>query len=656
MDETSGKFEYITGLPEPQIKLNTIPDEKQNKDQKDFLNKMISENKTKTKKLKDLSRLIQEYEKQASDKVFHNENTEIISELQLKLQEKEEKIDQEIQTTSILLNKKENLKILTVKMKGKLIELQKNFDRITTNHSNFYNSQFLSKYTLLLSNKALDDYKQYFENSKALFKQNLVKLESKRRSAADLNSLITKKTLAIDNEKTKKTKKEFLNYFENCLKSFSDITTNRKISQQRLETYKSKFQIICNFINSEDNSDEIIKSHPIEDFQIQKIIQKLKSLEYRAESLNFAYEKLSEQEIRASNELTKTKAELLKVKKKIEENNKNFDPDSQIVQKTNSADLEYLIIKIYYVFAEILAETIEKISISNIKVEKDLEAKFLSALKTIKEVKTGVLKRKTVVMSKTIDKTGKNNEIKIDTINSIALTGKELKEIFFSVFPDELSTQFIEIIETTPVIKTFLDKETLKNYLTGACDKITNEFILNLIYKCHLIYQDKFKSFTCESLYFLLSLRKFNEENRNFDKPGIAEVFLRPLDCRVRKTRSLCTSPLKIVDNSTKPNSKLMESASAIENIKIKTHKKLPKVFMVTNTALKEQKVMKEVLQNQKKESLLRTIEKNISKTSEKYCFVPFTHKFALGSTSQLKKLTYSSSSSRGELTKKVWY
>ena len=179
MEQTSGKFEYITQLPEISPSHDNIADNKTSQDLKVIYNKLLSLNQHKQDKLYKLARLIEDYRQQSARESTIDEKLEIISNLQEKAETQENLGKNERFEQEILINKKENLKTTTALIRGKLIELQKNFDRITTNYKHFSNSNFLSKYTLLLSNNSLEEFKQFFDDSKSIFQNNIHKLEKK---------------------------------------------------------------------------------------------------------------------------------------------------------------------------------------------------------------------------------------------------------------------------------------------------------------------------------------------------------------------------------------------------------------------------------------------------------------------------------------------
>jgi hypothetical protein len=211
MESTNSKFEYITSLPDLLYKFETNPDEKPEKDSKELLNKLISSNNLKKLKIVQLERLISDHNKIVTEQTTIEQKTDLIFNFQIKLSEKEKISKQEKIEQEMLLNKKENLKTVTEAMKGKLIELQKNFDRITTNYSAFSKSSFVSKYTLMLSNKALEEFKEYFESSKKLFKSNISKLENRLKSTSEMNFRISRRASSVDADmkKKKNSKKSF---------------------------------------------------------------------------------------------------------------------------------------------------------------------------------------------------------------------------------------------------------------------------------------------------------------------------------------------------------------------------------------------------------------------------------------------------------------
>lgn len=658
MELSSGKFEYITEVPYSISKIEAQPDDKSQKELKEYLNKLSNENKQKLSTLSKLKKLVEDQQKQEYDRLIIIEKSDQISNLLSKVEQKESICQQEAIEQMVLQNKKENLKIVTRAMRGKLIELQKNFDRITTNHSAFNNSSFASKYALLLINKSLEEYIRHFESSKSLFKKNIQKLEKRLRTASENNSRMIRRASSVDieHENKRKVKKEFFNQYVNCLNNFNEIALFRKSSAESLENYKQKFAMIRSFIEKEENG---TGTSDFDERHIGKIIQKLKELEYRTESLNFTYQKLSEQEARLNSDLSGLKEELIKAKSYDEDPPREMDfPLSLTNLASQNSELEFFIIKNYFQFAELLYENLDRLH-TNAKIisEKEIEEKLLRTLECLKDIRIGTVKRRPfqlerIVVEKLIGRR-EYNDNRMDILNSISLNAREIREIFIEFFGfdrnDELKA-LMDIVENSPIIKLFLDKDTLKLFLVKHNKNSLFNLIISLEVKCHLVLQDRLKSFANESLFFLTTLTKINRENGNQAKesPLANELFLNiPFEYKIKKSRSQSSSPYKVTEKPLKkPLDILKPEPLPSETVQI-THKGVPRVYSLNSTALKRQKIMKEVLENQKKETLLRTIEKKIAKHSEKNLNLPYMKKFVLRSSGNFEKLISTSHTSR---------
>lgn len=661
MDQQSGKFEYITALPGSFSKSETPQDTQSAKDLRETYNRLFNENKAKHENLKKLKRLVEDHQKRIEDQIDISEKSEIIQQLQGQVNEKEKICKQEAIEQAILINKRENLKVASGTLRGKLIELQKNFDRITTNYGAFNNSSILSRYSLLLINKALEEHQHCFDKSKNVFKTNILKLETKLRNAAQVNTRIMQRASSVDDQiaSKRKSKMEFFQQYENTLHNFREIATNKKYSAKCLEIYKDKFKTIRGFVEKDTN----FKPHgnDFDENYIKKVIQKLKDLEYRSESLNFTYQKLSEQEAHLNSELSTLKSELCSIQNSSDDGDK-FETFSHPAHKSHkkSSELEFFIIKIYFQFIETLYETFERLA-TNPKLiqDRDFESKLNKCLDLLKDVKGGIPKRRPFnverfVIEKLIGKQVQHENVSNKYLSSIALNNRELTEIFLECFPNELANSklFVSCVENCLIMKIFLDKETLKGFLHSNGGRDLYTVMVNLTVKCNLVLDDKFRSLAAESEKIFVGLKKRIYESQGVE--GLLEmnsqdgILSLPFELKIKKSRSQCSSPYKVTE---KPMKKPMENIKAepipIDFIQTKDSKSVPRVYSLTSVALKRQKVMKEILENQKKETLLRTIEKKISKHSEKQVSLPYMKKFVLRSGSTLEKLAGSAHSAR---------
>jgi hypothetical protein len=444
-----------------------------------------------------------------------------------------------------------------------------------------------------------------------------------------------------------------LKCYETCLENFAEITHNRKLSTQKLEDYKAKFDIIIKFSQAEGGQDGYFEEN-----QIKKIIEKLKFMEYRSESLNFAYKNLSETEVALTKDLTNLKSELIGIKKSLNESKTDhaLPPEPSLLPELVSA--EYFLIKIYFSLAEILSQSFESFfSEVQASIDKEIEYKITSALKQLRKIRVGIPKRNSFRMERFIlgAFVPKNTytENKNEIINSIPLSSQEIMKIYSEVAPKQLKNAKLltEIIEVSPIIKTFLDKDSLKRHSSVTSNRSIADVLISLISNCYLVYQDKFKSFTQDSLYALKALADSNSNSLHETKNRQNSLFSRPIEYKARRNRSLDTSPYKIIEKNSKKhieNAKTEINSPEIQHAK--DNSRIPRVYMISSKTLREKQVMKEVLENQKKETFLRTIEKKISKTSEKNLNLPYQKKFILGSSGFVKKISMSNTS-RGDLS-----
>ena len=659
MDQLSVKFKYLTELPDNSVRQEIVIDEKQFNELKETHDKLKCSNEHKQRKIEKLSRLIEDYKIQASDAAIIDEKSRLIQDLQSKVDEKEEICVHENHEHNVLEHKKEKLNIQTQIMKGKLTEVQKNFDRITTNYSAFNNSQFASKYSLLLSNNALEDFRRFSGDGKTQFDVNIQKLERKLKSVSQTNlKLVDRASSVNDSRENKKyLNREFYNQYKNCLRMYKKTVTERKISTDRLELYKSKFRFITRFIQSDEN--QMIDDDVFGDTQVNITIQKLKELEYRSESLNFTYQKLTEQEIKLHHELSLLKLEL----STIMQSSGKTSRKSEIVSNSKKLTLstcctsEYSILKMLYLLADMLFEALDKLQKNPNILSKAVGEKLHIVLGSLREIKVGIQKRKPFHLERFVADhiIGKHNYLdnRAETVNSIALNSREIELIFNDLIQNQQGNAKIlsQIIEAAPIIKAFLDKETLRRSLISMHDRDIFYIINSMFLKCHLIFQDKFKSYTQDALYVLREINTINSTSQNLIENAEFDALTVPIEYKSRKNKSLSISPYKVMEKNTKKvNENIKVESVPVEIVQSKENKSIPRVYTLSAAAFKRQLIMKEILQNQKKETLLRTIEKKISKNSEKLMQLPYRKKFIIGSSALVNKLCRSSMSSRTDL------
>lgn len=656
MEFLNAHFKYLTEVPDHSLPIEVVAyDENELKVLKETYNKLKSANLQKQEKIAKMIRLIEDHKHQASGNSKIKEKLSEKASMQAKVFEKEALSKSEIFEQKILIHKKEKLIIRTQLMRGNLIELQKNFDRITTNYSAFHNSQFASKYSLLLSHNALEEFKYFIANSKGLFENNIKKLEKRLSSAADLNSKLIKRASSVDeNRETMKfVKKEFYYKYKNSLQNFHKVQAKRKASTEQVELYKSKFRIIKSFVQSEEFP--LSKNDIFGDFEVKRTIQKLKDLEYRSESLGFSYQKLSEQEAVLFHEHSMLKAELSQVFQSKNNSKRNSEVNFQGKASIATCnELEILCVKLFFLFANLLCEVLGMLAEKKEFFNGIIEERLVVALTQLREIKVGVKKRRPFRLERFITEKfiGKNiyNENRNDTMNSLALSLREIQEVFNSVRPNEPENVVVfgETLKSSQIVKAFLDKDTLKNCLISAPNKDLTETLIILLMKSHMVYQDRFKAFTQDSLYVLATVKKILIES---DLDSNTKLTLKmPIEYQMRKSKSQGTSPYKIMEKPSKKQFEPVKPEKIPEILPTKDRKNVPRVYTLTDAALKRQTIMKEVLQNQKKETLLRTIEKKISKHSEKLITLPYHKKFLISSSNLVSKFINSSRGSRSEL------
>ncbi|OMJ88833.1 hypothetical protein SteCoe_9132 [Stentor coeruleus] len=660
MENPKGKFEYLTAVPCSSAKTDLNLNCLNPKDLQETYNRLFNSNQTKHETLKKLKRQVEDHKKHIEYQQNISENTSIIQKLQCQIHKKEQICLQESLEQAILINKRENLKLTSSTLKGKLIELQKNFDRITTNYEPFKNSYYLSKNSLLLINKVLEEHTICFEGSKNTFKNNIRKLEKKQKKVSETNAKIIKRSLSVDDAiiDNLKEKVSFFEQYENCLKDYKEIIRNKENCNRCLEIYKEKFGVIRDFVDMENGEKGYVEDY--EEESIRKIIQKLKFLEYRSESLNFTHQKLSEQEAFLNQELSAFKSQLQTLQINCNFGVKDsFFPYKSRYSKEKSFNFEIFIIKTYFQLTETLYESFSKLA-TNIYVlqDKNIEFKVFKYLDLLKDIKSGIHKHKHFIIERVATEKFINRQSLFDSkyLSSLLLNPQKISEMFLEYYPNEEGNieTLISYVETSPIIKIVLDKDIFREILQ---DNIGNDFLLlslNLVEECNSIFKERIRELVVESEKVIIELKK-SCENLESSSSNYQEninddcVLSLPFDYKIKKYKSQSISPYKVME---KPKKKLPESFIAdpipIENkgtngsfgeTQIKSSKHASRVYSLSTIAFKRQKVMKEVLENQRKETLLRTIEKKISKQSEKYINLPYMKKFILRSSLSLTKL-----------------
>lgn len=129
--KSSQIFKYITEVPSSILK----PEDRDSYELKEQYNRILNENILKLAKIANLKKLVRNFEKNSLGTCSKEEETEPVHSINKKIQEKEEICQEEIAQQAVLLHKKEILKISTEQLRGKLIELQNDFDKITVNYN-----------------------------------------------------------------------------------------------------------------------------------------------------------------------------------------------------------------------------------------------------------------------------------------------------------------------------------------------------------------------------------------------------------------------------------------------------------------------------------------------------------------------------------------
>lgn len=655
MEQPKGKFEYLTAVPCPSGKIDLNLNILQAKDLQETYNKLFNSNKTKHETLKKLKRQVEDHKKHIEYQQNLSENSLIIQKLQSQIHKKEQICLQESLEQSILLNKLEKVKLTSSSLKGKLIELQKNYDRITTNYEAFKNSSYLSKNCLLLINKVLEEHTLCFESSKITFKSNIGKLERKQKIVSETNAKILKRSLSVDDAIADnwKGKASFFENYESCLKDYKEIIGYKENCNRCLEIYREKFRIIKEFVDKESD----VKDYGEEN--IRKIIQKLKFLEYRSESLNFTYQKLSEQEAFLNQELSVLKYQLQNLQLTCNFNkNDSFFPYKNQSNKEKSFNFEIFIIKTYFQLTEILYGNFGKL-VTNTKIlqDKNIEFKLFKYLDLLKDIKSGIHKHKHFVIERVATEKFISRQSLFDSkyLSPVLLNPQKLSDMFLEYYPQEEGNAgtLISYVETSPIIKIVLDKDIFREILQ---DNIGNDFLtlsLNLVEECNSIFKERIRELAVESEKIAEELKK-GCENLESGASNYREsikddcILSLPFDYKIKKYKSQSISPYKIMEKpKKKPPDSFIAEPIPIENkgvngsfgeAQTKSSSHASRVYSLSTIAFKRQKVMKEVLENQRKETLLRTIEKKISKQSEKNISLPYMKKFVLRSSLSLSK------------------
>ena len=640
--KSSQNFQYLTEVPLDLLKQEKLGNKKENFELKEQFNRLYNENISKLSKIANLKKLIQTCKQNTSAFSVKDPVSGLVLSMNKKIKEKEEICLQEIAQQSILLNKKETLKIVTDQMRGKLGELQKNFEKITMNYSALTNSNFASKYNLLMSNKALEEYGNHFEHARDLFRVNAEKLEKRLRTASEMNMRRITRASSVDLEfKAKEQlKKEFCMMYEQCLNEYHMTELNKRVSMQSLDSYKKGFCVIREFVDNENG--DISEKSDTDKEVVNRIIGKLKELEYKSESLNLTYEKMSQQEAGLGSELSKLKTELFTVKNESEPFIAPLNvPKIPTVGLKRSYELEVVIVKIYFQVAEILYETLEKVTHS-VKLDPQIEEKLKQAMLIIKSIRIGIQKRKQFNIEKfVIEKImGRNSyyETRLEIMNSMSLNKPELSSIYSSVFLKSNKNDiklFIDYIESSPIIKTFLDKEFLLFFLKDNCSRPLSQMFLDLSQRSNLKLIEKLKILLIETCFIVLDIKKMIPDYVNMNEfcRVLEELNIKHSVSNARIYRTQSVSLYKVTEKvHKKPSENNEHSLLSIESVQT-LPKTTPRLYSLSSTAIARQKIVKEVMENQKKETNLRTIEKKISKNSEKTLNLPFMKKFILRSS-----------------------
>lgn len=626
-----GHFEYITAvnIQAPEQKLDGLSET----ELKETLNKIFNENIVKSKKLETLKNQLEKSKKSQTFKQPSDLQPASLSPLQVKISSKESICEDEIAEQQILIHKKETLKLQTEQIRGKLTELQKNYDRITTNYSAFNNSNFASKYAMMMSSRALDEYEKHIETSNNLFSVNFGKLEKRLKTASEANMRRMKRTssLDIEFEQRRRMKKEFCLNYEKCLNDFFSSTRSKTETLDLIKKYKESFAIIRKFLNDKSNYQDC---HPR---TVHEIIAKLKELEYRAESLNFTYAKMSEHEARLNQDLTELREELDRVRTLEEDGNGDMkDNEQRELGMGRGKENEHAIIRFYFQLTEISFECHEKLMHIQ-HSDKELEDHLKENLHQIRQTRIGLQKRRPFNIERFIIERviGRHSyfETRMEILNSISLSAHEIKSIFNEIFQnDSKKSEFMtNFIRSSVILKLFLDKETLANFLRLNKSESFKSLILNLAECCEVQLMDRFKNLVNISGALFSVLRKKVPKNSRSK-----EFFSIPIHI----VRSQNASPYKVTEKQHRKNIETAKAEVQDKEHPVQVASNVPRVYSLPIASVNRQKVMKEVLENQKKEMLLRTIEKKISKNSVKMINLPYMKRFVLRNSSNTDRVT----------------
>jgi hypothetical protein len=225
---------------------------------------------------------------------------------------------------------------------------------------------------------------------------------------------------------------------------------------------------------------------------------------------------------------------------------------------------------------------------------------------------------------------GKNSylETRMDILNSISLSSSEVKSIYLEIFRDKNKEcrVFLNFIESSPILKLFLDKDTLVTFLRENRTRDFKDLLEELSKCCEFQLMERLKNLLSRSLELFPILRSKCNSSLSH-KPSIRHSLSIPIH---HKSRSTNTSPYKVTEKVHKKQLEKEKPEISTKDPPIQSSINVPRVYSLPLASINRQKVMKEVLENQKKEMLLRTIEKKISKTSLKSTQLPYMKKFVL--------------------------
>ena len=438
-------------------------------------------------------------------------------------------------------------------------------------------------------------------------------------------------SLDVEFEHRRRTKKEFCLNYEKCLNDFFCSTRSKTETLDLIKRYKESFAIIRKFLNDKTKYQDC---HPR---TVHEIIAKLKELEYRAESLNFTYAKMSEHEARLNQELTAFREELDRVRTLEEDGTGEMkDNEQREFGRDRGKENEHAIIRFYFQLTEISFECHEKLTHLQ-HSDKRLEDHLKDNLHQIRQTRIGLQKRRPFNIERFIIErvVGRHSyfETRMEILNSISLSPHEIKSIYNDVFQnDSKNCEFItNFIRSSVILKLFLDKETLTSFLRLNKSKSFKNLILSLAECCEVQLMDRFENLVnISSALFSVLKQEAPVSSKSKDFVSIP----------IHNARSQNASPYKVTEKQHRKNIEPAKAEVYSKENPVQTASNVPRVYSLPITSVNRQKVMKEVLENQKKEMLLRTIEKKISKNSVKMINLPYMKRFVLRNSSSTDRVT----------------